>query len=113
MKSWKTPDPAAEAMRRILVEPARRRATRKRGGSVGRVPLEEVETPAVAEDERLLAVHEALDELARIDPEAATLVKLRFFAGMSAALRASVRQDRRAFQGCRDHTSAQSAFMLP
>ena len=76
---------AAEAMRRILVEAARRRAARKRGGPAGRVPLEEAEAPAAADDDRLLAVHEALDELAKADPDAATLVKLRFFAGMTAA----------------------------
>ena len=76
---------AAEAMRRILVESARRRATRKRGGPAVRVPLEEAEVPAAADDDRLLAVHEALDELAAADPDAATLVKLRFFAGMTAA----------------------------
>lgn len=76
---------AAEAMRRILVEAARRRATRKRGGAAARVPLEEVEAQTAADDDRLLAVHEALDELAAADPDAATLVKLRFFAGMTAA----------------------------
>ena len=75
---------AAEAMRRILVEAARRRATLKRGGPAGRVPLEEVEAPAAADDDQLLAVHEALDELAKADPDAATLVKLRFFAGLTA-----------------------------
>src|SRR4051794_41409629 len=76
---------AAEAMRRILVEAARRRATRKRGGAAARVPLEQAEAPAAADDDRLLAVHEALDGLAAADPDAATLVKLRFFAGMTAA----------------------------
>lgn len=76
---------AAESMRRILVGAARRRATLKRCGPTGRVPLEAVEEPTVADDDQLLAVHEALDELAKIDPDAATLVKLRFFAGLSAA----------------------------
>lgn len=72
---------AAEAMRRILVERARARSRLKHGG--GRQRCEFEERLAVAEDrvEELLAVHEALDELARHDPQAADLVKLRFFAG--------------------------------
>jgi RNA polymerase sigma factor (TIGR02999 family) len=73
----------AEAMRRILVEQARRRRALKRGGEAERLPLEEAEIAAGAPDDELLAVHEALDELARADPQAATLVKLRFFAGMN------------------------------
>ncbi len=76
---------AAEAMRRILVESARRRATLKRGRSAGRVPLEEVEAAAAVGDDLILSVHEALKELAKSDPDAATLVKLRFFAGLTAA----------------------------
>src|SRR5262245_51266408 len=75
---------AGEAMRRILVDSARRRAARKRGGAAGRVPLEEVEVSGSPEDGQLLAGHEALDELAKTDPAAATLVKLRFFAGLTA-----------------------------
>ena len=75
---------AAEAMRRILVESARRRAARKRGGAAGRVPLDEAEARVAADDDRLLAVHEALDELEKADRDAAALVKLRFFAGMNA-----------------------------
>ncbi|MBX9623713.1 MAG: sigma-70 family RNA polymerase sigma factor [Gemmataceae bacterium] len=75
---------AAEAMRRILVEAARRRATLKRGGAAARVHLDEVASPTADPDGQLLAVHEALDELAAADPEAATLVKLRFFAGLTA-----------------------------
>src|SRR5262245_33100955 len=76
---------AAEAMRRILVDGARRRAALKRGGAAGRVPLEEVDVPASPEGGQLFAVHEALDELAKADADAATLVKLRFFAGLTAA----------------------------
>jgi RNA polymerase sigma factor (TIGR02999 family) len=88
---------AAEAMRRILVEAARRREALKRGG--GQVEREAIELNAIAApapDEEILGVHEALDELARTDPEAATLVKLRFFGGLTmeeaaAALDMSVR----------------------
>jgi RNA polymerase sigma factor (TIGR02999 family) len=74
---------AAEAMRRILVEQARRRSAGKRGGGAERGALDPAEIAAPGPDDRLLAVHEALDDLARTDPEAATLVKLRFFGGMT------------------------------
>jgi RNA polymerase sigma factor (TIGR02999 family) len=74
---------AAEAMRRILVERARRRLAMKRGGGLAREALEECSLAAPAPDERLLAIHEALDELAKCDAEAAALVKLRFFAGLT------------------------------
>ncbi len=75
---------AAEAMRRILVESARRRLADKRGGQADRVPLAEAELTA-REPDLVLAVDEALDALARTDPDAAALVKLRFFAGLTAA----------------------------
>jgi len=75
---------AAEAMRRILVESARRANAEKRGGRMGRLPLSAVEISA-PEPDQLLAVDEALEELARVDPDAAALVKLRFFAGLTAA----------------------------
>jgi RNA polymerase sigma factor (TIGR02999 family) len=74
---------AAEAMRRILVEQARRKQRHKHGGGRQRVPLEDV-PPAHRDDAaELLAIHEALDKLAAEDPEAAQLVKLRYFAGLS------------------------------
>ena len=73
---------AAEAMRRILVEQARRRAATKRGGQAARKALDLDEIPAAGPDQQVLAVHEALDDLAQVDPEAAVLVKLRFFGGM-------------------------------
>jgi RNA polymerase sigma factor (TIGR02999 family) len=76
---------AAEAMRRILVEQARRRAALKRGGRADREALEGAAIAASEPDEQLLAVHEALEDLAQTDPEAATLVKLRFFGGMTAS----------------------------
>jgi RNA polymerase sigma factor (TIGR02999 family) len=76
---------AAEAMRRILVDNARRRMAVKRGGQAERKALDPADLAAPAPDEQLLAVHDTLDELARHDPEAATLVKLRFFAGMTTS----------------------------
>jgi RNA polymerase sigma factor (TIGR02999 family) len=74
---------AAEAMRRILVEAARRRLAAKRGGGEAAVPLEEVQLPAPLPDERLLGVHEVLDQLAEENEIQASIVKLRFFGGMN------------------------------
>jgi len=74
---------AAEAMRRILVEQARRRTAVKRGGQAERSDLPPADIAVAEPDERLLDVHGALDELARTDAEAATLVKLRFFGGFT------------------------------
>jgi RNA polymerase sigma factor (TIGR02999 family) len=74
---------AAEAMRRILVENARRKGRTKHGGDAQRVELDELDLATTLPDERLLAIDEALDQLAKEDPQAAELVKLRFFAGFS------------------------------
>jgi RNA polymerase sigma factor (TIGR02999 family) len=74
---------AAEAMRRILVESARRKMRLKRGGQFERVDLEAVEIPAPMTDDDLLALSEALDRLAEEDPRAAELVKLLFFVGLT------------------------------
>jgi RNA polymerase sigma factor (TIGR02999 family) len=73
---------AAEAMRRILVENARRKLRLKRGGGNERVELHESAIEAPVEDEKVLQVHEALDALAQEDPQKAEIVKLRFFAGL-------------------------------
>jgi RNA polymerase sigma factor (TIGR02999 family) len=75
---------AAEAMRRILVENARRKAAAKRGGpGRERVDLNDVDIAAPDADDRVLAVHEALDKFAAVDPQKAELVKLRYFAGLT------------------------------
>ena len=74
---------AAEAMRRILVEAARRRHALRRGGAMARVDVDEIEIAAPQAEDELLAVHEALDLLAARDPEKARLVKLRYFAGFT------------------------------
>jgi RNA polymerase sigma factor (TIGR02999 family) len=73
---------AAEAMRRILVESARRRAADKRGGGWQRLPLDEAQR-ITESPEGLIALHEVLDQFAALSPERADLVKLRFFAGLS------------------------------
>ena len=75
---------AAEAMRRILIERARRRLAAKRGS--GAVPLDadEIEIPSPAtDDDSLLAVNDALEKFAAMDPRKAELVKLRYFVGMN------------------------------
>jgi RNA polymerase sigma factor (TIGR02999 family) len=74
---------AAEAMRRILIENARRKQRIKRGGDFERVDIEEIEIPAPMPDEDLLALDEALDRLAQTDARAAELVKLCFFVGLT------------------------------
>jgi RNA polymerase sigma factor (TIGR02999 family) len=72
---------AAEAMRRILVDGARRRGARKRGGGLERVGLPELAEPAAGEPVDLLALDEALGRLEALHPDKAQVVKLRFFAG--------------------------------
>ena len=74
---------AGEAMRRILIDRARRRQCLRHGGGQERVDADEAELAAPESDETLLAVHEALEELAAQDPLKASVVKLRFFVGMS------------------------------
>ena len=74
---------AAEAMRRILVENARRKKSQKRGGDMLRVTLDAGEIPDAGRDDKLLAMDEALDRLTEQDAQKAELVKLRFFAGLT------------------------------
>jgi RNA polymerase sigma factor (TIGR02999 family) len=74
---------AAEAMRRILVEAARRKGRAKRGGDHQRVDLGDYEVTVGSPAEDILAVDEALTRLAAEDPEAARVVQLHFFAGLS------------------------------
>ena len=74
---------AAEAMRRILVENARRKQRVKHGGAMQRIDLTTLDVAIITHDEHLLAVNEALDKLAARDPLGAELIKLRFFAGLS------------------------------
>jgi len=75
---------AAEAMRRILIERARRRLAAKRGAGVEVVDLDglEISSP-VADDDQLLAVNEALEKLSALDSRKAELVKLRYFVGLN------------------------------
>ena len=74
---------AAEAMRRILIDRARRKATGKRGGGWERLDLEKLQIAAEADDDTLLLLNESLEKLGEQKPEAAEIVKLRFFAGLT------------------------------
>jgi RNA polymerase sigma factor (TIGR02999 family) len=74
---------AAEAMRRVLVDSARRKKAIRRGSGASREELEEHHWVSIEQSEELLAVDEALDLLAKEDPAAANLVKLRYFVGMT------------------------------
>ena len=74
---------AAEAMRRILIDKARRKRALRHGGDQQRVELEGLEIAAPADEEELLAVNEALDKLAATHAVQAEVVKLRYFVGLT------------------------------
>lgn len=74
---------AAEAMRRILIDRARRRLAQRHGGGRETVELDDEQIDAGQPDDQLVAVHEALDVMVRNYPRQAELVKLRYFAGMT------------------------------
>ena len=74
---------AAEAMRHILIDSARRKRATRHGGGQVRVDIEHVQIASLADDDELLAVHDVLDKLAAEDPQKAELTKLRYFVGMT------------------------------
>ena len=74
---------AAEAMRRILIENARRKARQKRGGNPTRVDLDHAELSTATPDEKVLMIGEALEQLRAADPEKARVVVLKFFVGLT------------------------------
>jgi RNA polymerase sigma factor (TIGR02999 family) len=81
---------AAEAMRHLLIDNARRKLARRHGGDLQRVDVEYVDIATAADEDHLLAVNDALDRLASSSPVQAQVVKLRFFVGMTAAESAEV-----------------------
>ncbi|MCI0458215.1 MAG: ECF-type sigma factor [Gemmataceae bacterium] len=81
---------AAEAMRRILVENARRKGRERHGGGRKRVDLLDEEVAVTPGDEQILMLDEALTRLANVRPQAAELVKLRFFSGLTVEQAAPV-----------------------
>jgi RNA polymerase sigma factor (TIGR02999 family) len=74
---------AAEAMRRILVDSAYRKQSLKRGGNRKRLDLDDIDAAIRPQDDDLLALDEALNSLAEVEPQTAVLVKLRYFAGFT------------------------------
>ncbi len=81
---------AAEAMRRILIDKARRRRAIRHGGDWRRTHFDSVNTPADRDSDELFAVHEALEALAADHPRKAELVKLRYFVGLTIEEAASI-----------------------
>lgn len=81
---------AAEAMRRILIENARRKGAQKRGGEWHRTEMEVSEVGISNPSDEVMEIHEVLDQLAEVDPDSAELVKLRFFAGLTQKQAAEV-----------------------
>jgi RNA polymerase sigma factor (TIGR02999 family) len=73
---------AAEAMRRILIARARRKQAQRRGAGAAHLDVDELEIASPAPDTQLLALNEALDRFAAIEPQQAELVKLRYFVGL-------------------------------
>jgi RNA polymerase sigma factor (TIGR02999 family) len=73
---------AAEAMRRILVDRSRRKQTQRRGSGAAHLDADEIEISTPAPDDQLLALNEALDRFAILEPQQAELVKLRYFVGL-------------------------------
>ena len=74
---------AAEAMRRILIENARRKRAVRHGGDQQRVDVDEIEIAATTKDEELLAINDALEKFSVVDKQKAELVKLRYFVGLT------------------------------
>jgi RNA polymerase sigma factor (TIGR02999 family) len=74
---------AAEAMRRILIARARRKHTQRRGAGVDHLDVDEIDVASPAPDEQLLALNDALDRFAELEPRQAELVKLRYFVGLT------------------------------
>ena len=74
---------AADAMRRILIDNARRKAALKRGGDRERLNIEDLEIAAAGPDENVLLINEALERLEKEDPEQARIVVLKFFGGLT------------------------------
>ena len=73
---------AAEAMRRVLIARARRKHTQRRGAGAEHLDADELEIAAPAPDDQLLALNDALDHFAALEPQQAELVKLRYFVGL-------------------------------
>ena len=105
---------AAQQLRRVLVDHARRVQSEKRGGGIIKAPLWDSDGPAIYPDDRVLAVDQALGRLETLDPRAAKVVELRYFGGLSDAesaevLRISVATLKRDWQFAKSWLTAQLA----
>ena len=74
---------AAEAMRRILIDRARSRHAVRHGGGLARLNADDLDLAAASDDDRVLAINDALEKFALVEPQKAELVKLRYFAGLT------------------------------
>ncbi len=74
---------ASEAMRRILIENARRKSTLKRGGGFSRLNIDDLDLAAVTQDDKILLINDALERLQAEDPEKARIVVLKYFGGLT------------------------------
>src|SRR5205823_6243878 len=74
---------AAEAMRRILVEEARKKGRQRRSGNLRRLDIDSLEIAVQATPDQMLAIHEALERLQQSAPDVFELVRLRYFAGLN------------------------------
>jgi RNA polymerase sigma factor (TIGR02999 family) len=81
---------AAEAMRRILIDNARRKQALRHGGNQQRLDVDDIEIAAPAKEDELLAINDALEEFTKIDKQKAELVKLRYFVGLKVEETAEV-----------------------
>lgn len=81
---------AAEAMRRILVEQARRKKSLKRGGELQRHEFQDAEIIISTTHDQIIEINDAINDLAKLDPQAAELVKLRYFVGLPSVEAADV-----------------------
>ncbi len=81
---------AAEAMRRILIASARRKLTQRRGARAGHLDVDEIEIASPEPDDQLLALNDALERFAFLEPKQAELVKLRYFVGLKIGEAAEV-----------------------
>jgi RNA polymerase sigma factor (TIGR02999 family) len=81
---------AAEAMRRILIDNARRKQALRHGGNQQRLDVDDIEIAAPAKEDEMLAINDALEEFAEIDKQKAELVKLRYFVGLKVEETAEV-----------------------
>jgi RNA polymerase sigma factor (TIGR02999 family) len=82
----------AQAMRRVLIDHARRRTRQKRGGRMVALALDDLDLPVIERGEELIALDQALARLEAVDPELASLVEWRFFAGLSVEEIAELRE---------------------